>query len=109
MRNRLIQIASLLALVAVTAYGPATARLAGAVETAPSLSSIGPLAFGPDGMLYVSAGEGASSGTTDYGQLGGPANPCGDPPSPVGGPATSTSARCSTASSTWSRGASPGG
>jgi glucose/arabinose dehydrogenase len=56
--------------------------------------SIGALAFGPDGALYVSAGEGAnfstgngSFGGADFGQLGGalpktptPINPCGDPP-----------------------------
>ena len=54
--------------------------------------SIGHLAFGPDGRLYVSGGDGASFNNTDWGQFGGgagsptPANPCGDPPSPVGTP-----------------------
>jgi glucose/arabinose dehydrogenase len=53
--------------------------------------TIGHLAFGPDGDLYVSGGEGASYTTGDYGQLGGtgpspqaPVNVCGDPPSPAG-------------------------
>jgi PKD repeat protein len=52
--------------------------------------SIGHLAFGPDGSLYVSGGDGASFGNTDWGQFGGgansptPANPCGDPPGAVG-------------------------
>jgi PKD repeat protein len=52
--------------------------------------SIGHLAFGPDGSLYVSGGDGASFNAADWGQFGGgagsptPANPCGDPPSPVG-------------------------
>ena len=47
--------------------------------------SIGSLAFGPDGALYVSAGDGASFNFVDYGQDGSPVNPCGDPPGGVGG------------------------
>jgi glucose/arabinose dehydrogenase len=43
--------------------------------------STGTVAFGPDGALYVSGGEGASFTFADYGQIG---NPCGDPPSPAG-------------------------
>jgi glucose/arabinose dehydrogenase len=39
--------------------------------------SIGDLAFGQDGQLYVSGGEGASFTFADWGQAG---NPCGDPP-----------------------------
>jgi glucose/arabinose dehydrogenase/PKD repeat protein len=52
--------------------------------------SIGELAFGADGALYVSGGEGASFTFADYGQGGGspgspiPKNPCGDPPGGVG-------------------------
>jgi uncharacterized repeat protein (TIGR01451 family) len=42
--------------------------------------SIGSLAFGADGMLYVSGGDGASFNFVDYGQDGNPLNPCGDPP-----------------------------
>jgi glucose/arabinose dehydrogenase len=46
--------------------------------------SIGTVRFGPDGMLYVSAGDGASYDAADWGQLtdlhGGHVNPCGDPP-----------------------------
>lgn len=43
--------------------------------------SVGTVAFGLDGALYASAGDGASFNFTDYGQTG---NPCGDPPAPAG-------------------------
>jgi glucose/arabinose dehydrogenase len=55
---------------------------------------VGDLAFGTDGALYVSHGEGAGFNFTDYGQGGGslgsptPKNPCGDPPTGVGGTQT---------------------
>ena len=38
--------------------------------------SIGTLAFGPEGALYIGGGDGASYNEVDYGQNG---NPCGDP------------------------------
>ncbi|GIH09700.1 hypothetical protein Rhe02_77670 [Rhizocola hellebori] len=43
--------------------------------------SIGDLAFGADGMLYVTGGDGASFSAVDYGNLpsGSPTNPCTDP------------------------------
>jgi glucose/arabinose dehydrogenase/PKD repeat protein len=50
--------------------------------------SIGDLGFGPDGALYVSAGEGASFDFADWGQSGNPVNPCGDPPGSPGTPLT---------------------
>ncbi|HEX4433107.1 MAG TPA: PQQ-dependent sugar dehydrogenase [Frankiaceae bacterium] len=51
--------------------------------------SIGELAFGSDGYLYASGGEGANFNAVDYGQFGAAssgdkANPCGDPPGTVG-------------------------
>ena len=57
--------------------------------------SMGTVAFGADGSLYVSAGDGASFDWQDFGQGGGtvlapggqpytPVNPCGDPPGGVG-------------------------
>ncbi|HEV2903163.1 MAG TPA: PQQ-dependent sugar dehydrogenase [Gaiellaceae bacterium] len=42
--------------------------------------SLGDLAFGPEGALYVSGGEGASYNWPDWGQAGSPPNPCSDPP-----------------------------
>ena len=47
--------------------------------------SVGSLAFGRDGALYASAGDGASFTFADYGQDGNPRNPCGDPTGGVGG------------------------
>lgn len=43
--------------------------------------SLGDLAFGADGYLYATGGDGASYLVSDYGQLG---NGCGDPPGAVG-------------------------
>ena len=62
--------------------------------------SAGTLAFGADGKLYATGGEGASFNFVDYGQTGGssgtpppiPKNPCGDPPAGVGGNETPPSA-----------------
>jgi uncharacterized repeat protein (TIGR01451 family) len=54
--------------------------------------SVGDIAFGADGALYASAGEGASYFWTDYGQDGNPLNPCGDPPAGVGGQQTTPTA-----------------
>jgi glucose/arabinose dehydrogenase len=54
--------------------------------------SVGGIAFGADGMLYLSAGDGASFNFADYGQDGSPVNPCGDPPGGVGGAMTAPTA-----------------
>ncbi len=42
--------------------------------------TVGSLAFGADGALYASGGDGASFNWVDYGQGGSPLNPCADPP-----------------------------
>jgi glucose/arabinose dehydrogenase len=55
--------------------------------------SIGALAFGSDGALYVSGGDGASFNFVDYGQAGSPLNPLGDPPVPIGSLQTPPSAQ----------------
>ena len=56
--------------------------------------SIGGLAFGADGALYVTGGDGASFNNVDYGQLGSLSrNPCGDPPVPAGGSQSAPSAQ----------------
>jgi glucose/arabinose dehydrogenase len=55
--------------------------------------SVGDLAFGADGALYVSGGDGASFSFDDYGQDGDPLNPCGDPPGGVGATLTPPTAQ----------------
>jgi len=66
--------------------------------------SVGSLVFGPEGALYVSAGDGASFNTEDWGQMGGtqgsapynypftPVNPCADPNGARGTAATKPAA-----------------
>jgi glucose/arabinose dehydrogenase len=73
------------------AVGPETVFLEDWCQQYPS-HSIGSLAFGSDGALYVTGGDGASFQFVDYGQRGIPRNPCGDglggtqvPPTAEGG------------------------
>ncbi|WP_406282660.1 LamG-like jellyroll fold domain-containing protein [Embleya sp. NBC_00896] len=73
--------------------GPEQVLVEGWCQQFPSHAT-GSIAFGQDGYLYASAGDGASFDWADYGQTGAsgpipgkdpiPANPCGDGPSPVG-------------------------
>ena len=44
----------------------------------------GGLAFGADGYLYFTGGDGSTASFWDYGQTGTPPNPCGDPPGSIG-------------------------
>ncbi|HKP60093.1 MAG TPA: PQQ-dependent sugar dehydrogenase [Polyangiales bacterium] len=55
--------------------------------------SVGTLQFGPDGMLYVSGGDGASFDFVDYGQVGDPVNLLADPPGAAGVPQVPPAAR----------------
>jgi glucose/arabinose dehydrogenase len=73
------------------ATGPEVVFLEDWCQQYPS-HSIGSLAFGSDGALYVTGGDGASFNFVDYGQDGSPVNPCGDPPAGVGGVQTPPSA-----------------
>jgi glucose/arabinose dehydrogenase len=70
-----------------TAVGPEQVLVEDWCQQYPS-HSVGSLAFGRDGALYASAGDGASFTFADYGQAGQPQNPCGDPP---GAPGTALS------------------
>ena len=82
-----------------------------------SSHSIGTIAFGADGKLYIGAGEGASFANNDWGQFDttnpqGVANPCKDPPAARGGTmiraqAEGGSMRSQSARSTVSDGYSP--
>jgi glucose/arabinose dehydrogenase len=76
--------------------------------------SIGSLAFGADGALYVSGGDGASFNFADWGQDGNPLNPCGDPPGGVGATLTPPTAeggalRSQDLQTTWTLCADEGG
>src|SRR5215211_363030 len=72
-----------------TKVGPEQVLIENWCQQYPS-HSVGNLAFGSDGALYVSAGDGASFNWADYGQDGNPLgsptpkNPCGDPPTGLG-------------------------
>jgi glucose/arabinose dehydrogenase len=69
-----------LTLAGDTVVGPEQVLVTGWCQQFPSHSA-GTVAFGPDGALYASAGEGASFSYADWGQQN---NRCADPPSPAG-------------------------
>ncbi|HVQ91760.1 MAG TPA: LamG-like jellyroll fold domain-containing protein [Mycobacteriales bacterium] len=62
------------------AIGPEQVLVTGWCQQFPS-HSVGTVAFGPDGALYASAGEGSSFLYADWGEQG---NRCADPPGPAG-------------------------
>jgi len=70
--------------------GPEQALIEDWCQQFPS-HSIGALAFGSDGALYVSGGDGASFNYADYGQTAD--NLCGDPPVPAGGTQSATTSQ----------------
>jgi hypothetical protein len=63
----LMKLAALLALVFATASVPAAARLSVPATAGPSLASIGPLAFGPDGTMYAADTQAATIFAIDLG------------------------------------------
>ena len=67
MRNRLIQFAALLALVAVIGLWPGHGTGRRRRGNRPSLSSIGPLTFAPDGTLYAADPQAATIFALDLG------------------------------------------
>src|SRR5262245_37235507 len=58
---------ALLVLVGIAAFGRVTAPVAGAGETTPALTSIGPLTFAPDGTLYAADTNAATIYALDLG------------------------------------------
>ena len=60
MRSSLVKISAVLSFVALTAYAPAVAPQAVAAASGPQLQSIGPLSFGPNGVLYAADPLGAT-------------------------------------------------
>jgi glucose/arabinose dehydrogenase len=74
-----------------TATGPEQVLVEDWCQQFPS-HSIGALAFGRDGALYASGGDGASFTAVDYGQFGSPRNPCDDPPGGTGAALTAPDA-----------------
>jgi len=67
MRSSWVKISAVLAFVALTAYAPAVAPHAVAAASGPQLQSIGPLSFGPNGVLYAADPLGATLYALDLG------------------------------------------
>jgi hypothetical protein len=62
MRTTVLRLSAVLAFVALIAYAPAVAPPVATAATGPQLRSIGPLSFGPNGVMYA----GDSLGATVY-------------------------------------------
>ncbi len=63
----LLKLAAVLALVTATASAPYAARFTAPTMVGPSFSSIGPLAFNPDGVLYAADRQAATIFALDLG------------------------------------------
>ena len=57
----------LIAILVVASFAPSSARQAAQTGQGPTLSSIGPLAFGPDGTLFTADNQGAAIYALDLG------------------------------------------
>jgi hypothetical protein len=67
MRSLLTKLFVLLAILAVASWTPSSARQAVAAGQGPSMTSMGPLAFGPDGTLFAADINGAAVFSLDLG------------------------------------------
>ena len=67
MRSLLTKLLIFLAIVAFAAWTPSSARQAASTGQSPTLTSIGPLAFGPDGTLFAADNQSAAIFALDLG------------------------------------------
>src|SRR5687767_12301351 len=67
MRSPLRQLWVLLALVVIISWSPSSAQQASQTGQGPTMASIGPLSFGPDGTLFAADNQGAAIFALDLG------------------------------------------
>jgi hypothetical protein len=67
MRSMQMKLWVLIALVVLTSWVPSSARAVAQTGQGPSMASIGPLAFGPDGTLFAADNQGAAIFALDLG------------------------------------------